>query len=249
MKRPISCLMLLFIAGNTLAQPRENAGPNIHLLRQIEGEYAYRTLSDDRLRGREHFQLLVHDDGSRTMMIWHDLWARNAQFTVVLRVAGNFRPLSAFASYWVENGYKGNVTFQVRGGRLLASGVGRDGPFSQDLPVPDQFSIGTHPVSGDGWHLWYLPDEPGSSGAINLFNVEATADLGKSMKVELNEMPYEVLGVEQVTVPAGTFEARRYRLMGATDVWVSGPDKLMIRMLMERFDREYVLTRLETTGQ
>jgi len=240
---------LLILAGlvpvGLPAQSVDQPGPNDNLVRSVSGHYSYRTLSDGRQRGTEDFQLLVHPDGSRTLMVWHDLWARNAQFTVVIRAASDFRPLSVFASYWVANGYKGNVTFQVNGSRLQAAGVGSDGPIAQELEVPREFSIGTHPVAADGWHMWYTPDNSGSAGSLNLFSVEASADLDKPMLGQLVSMPYEVLGVETVTVPAGRFEAQHYRLMGATDVWVAGEDRLLLRMVMERRDREYLLTRLE----
>ena len=253
----VNCMRLIRVCGwlctvgllcpgpLVLAQAVDQPGPNINLVRQASGHYSYRTLSDGRERGTEDFQLLVHPDGSRTLMIWHDLWARNAQFSVVLRVAENFRPLSAFASYWVANGYKGNITFQVDGRSLTASGMGPDGPLVQSLEIPEQFSIGTHPVAGDGWHLWYSPDEPGSKGSINLFSIEASADLSKPMLGQLVEMPYEVLGEEVVTTPAGSFKTSHYRMMGATDVWVTGEDRLMVRMVMARFDREYLLMRLQ----
>lgn len=227
------------------AQPAANPGANANVVRTMSGQYTYLTLSDGRERGAEEFQLMVHPDGSRTLMIWHNIWAMNSQFTVVLRVAENFRPLSAFASYWVASGYKGNVTFQVDGSRLTASGIGRDGAIGQEVEVPQEFSIGTHPVAGDGWHTWYLPADAGSSGSLNLFSVEASADLGKPMLGQLVPMRYEVLGNETITVPAGTFEAQHYRLMGETDIWVTGDDRLMLRMVMERFDREYLLTELE----
>jgi hypothetical protein len=241
-----ACLLVVALLSGTAARAvqQDSAGPNINLLRQASGHYVYRALSDGRERGTEDFQMLVHRDGSRTLMMWHDLWARDAQFTVVLRVAENFRPLTAFASYWVANGYKGNTTFRVDGNTLTATGVSNDGPIAQTMEVPDRFSIGTHPVAGDGWHLWYAAGK----GAINLYSLEATADLAKPILGQLVEMPYEVLGEEVIETPAGKFDTTRYRLMGATDVWVTGPDRLLVRMVMERFDREYLLTRFQQSA-
>ena len=84
-------LAVLVPPNAAAAAAQENTGPNANLLRQASGRYTYRTLTDGRERGVEAFDMFVHRDGSRTLMIWHDLWARNAQFTVVLRVAENFR--------------------------------------------------------------------------------------------------------------------------------------------------------------
>jgi len=238
-------LSLSLFAVLSTAAAEENPGPNVNLLRQASGRYEYRTLTDGRARGVEEFEMLVHRDGSRTLMMWHDLWAKNAQFSVVLRVAENFRPLTAFLSYWVADGYKGNATIRVDGDRLRATADGQSGVVEQSLDVPQNFSIGTHPVAGDGWHLWYVPtDEPGRTGAISLYSLEATTDLAKPPLGAMVEMPYEYVGEEIVTTPAGRFETKHYRLLGATDIWVTGPDRILVRMTMEKFDRDYVLTEV-----
>lgn len=84
----IPLLLLLALPFPATAAPEENSGPNANLQRQANGRYAYRTVRDGRERGVEEFDMFVHRDGSRTLMIWRDLWAKNAQFSVVLRVAG-----------------------------------------------------------------------------------------------------------------------------------------------------------------
>ena len=224
------------------AAAEENVGPNANVLRQAGGRYEYRTLSDGRERGVERFQLFVYRDGSRSMTMWHDLWAKNAQFTSNVRVDAGFRPLGAFASYWVENGYKGTTLFRVDGNRLRATGSGAGGDVGHEIEVPERFSIGTHPVAGDGWHLWYANGDAG--GELAMYSLEATADTGKPVLGRMIKMPYEVVGDEIIETPAGRFATTRYRLAGSTDVWVTGPDRLVARMVMEKFDREYLLTEL-----
>lgn len=92
----LSACVTAFLLAQAPMPPVDNAGSNASIVRRAGGTYAYTTISDGRHRGAEHFQLLVHPDGSRTMMTWHDLSARNAQFSVVLRVASTFRPLEAY---------------------------------------------------------------------------------------------------------------------------------------------------------
>ena len=101
------CLPLIWsIAGAAVGAPDNSDNQSIQ--RALSGEYQYRTIKDRTPRGWERFQLFVHPDGTRTLMMWHNLAARDAQFSVVLRVAEDFRPLEAFLSYWVANGFKGN---------------------------------------------------------------------------------------------------------------------------------------------
>ena len=59
---------------------------------------------------------------------------------------------------------------------------------------------------------------------------------------QLVEMPYEYIGDEVIETPAGRFDTQHFRMMGSTDVWIHGPDRILVRMLMARFDREYLLT-------
>ncbi len=218
---------------------------NASIERKISGRYAYTNLSGDTNRGEEAFQMFVHPDKSRTLMIWHDLAAKDAQFSVVLRAAADFRPLSAYVSYWVEAGYKGHTLFSVDGNTVTASSFGPQGAITASTKVPQQFSIGTHPVAGDGWHLWYAGNDPDASGNINLFSVEASADLEKPILGQLVQMPVEVIGNETVTTSAGEFDTVHYRMMGATDLWVTGEDRILVKMVMQRFDRLYELVELE----
>ena len=165
----------------------------------------------------------------------------------MLRVAESFRPRTAFVSYWVANGYKGSASFQVRENRLSATYSGPAGLLTEDIDVPQQFSIGTHPVSADGWHLWYAEksDPAQTCGAINLYSLEASADIAKPIMGALVAMPCEIVGPENIETPAGSFDTMHYRLAGSSDLWVTGEDRILVRMIQERFDREYLLVELD----
>ena len=128
------------------AQTGDTDGPNSNILRWASGTYAYTTLSEPRDRGWERFHMNVYADGSRTMNMWHDLSARSAQFTVIHRVAANFRPLETFLSYWVADGFKGSTLIRIDQDRLTANAHGPAGSYEQNIDVPDVFSVGTHPV-------------------------------------------------------------------------------------------------------
>ncbi|NIL98040.1 MAG: hypothetical protein GTO62_13170, partial [Planctomycetales bacterium] len=101
-----------------------------------EGTYRYLADGGKRLRGFEKFRLNVHPDGTRTLMMWHDLFARDLQYSVMLRVAADFRPLQAFANYWTDTGYKGSVFITVTGNELQAIANGPVGAVTQRLAVP-----------------------------------------------------------------------------------------------------------------
>lgn len=235
----------LFWSALSVAQTGDTDGPNANILRWAAGTYAYTTLSAPRDRGWERFHMNVYADGSRTMNMWHDLKARSAQFTVIHRVEANFRPIETFVSYWVANGFKGSTIIRVDGDTLTASASGPAGHHDQTVAVPDTFSVGTHPVSADGWHLWSDNGETGVDQSSKIYSMEASADVTKPPLGTLRDLAFKRIGEETITVPAGTFETIHYDLSGS-QVWITKKDRLMVRMVNERFDRDYVLTDFAT---
>lgn len=220
----------------------ENTGPNAAILRRASGTYRYETIDDRRPRGEERWQLLVHPDGSRTLIAWHDLFARNAQFTVVLRNAADFRPLEAFVSYWNAGKFKGSAHFRVDGARLAASSAGPAGAVDRDTDVPPVFSIGTHPVGGDGWHTAAYDEKRGGEQQLTMYSLEASTDISKPVLGTLVPLKVERIGAETVEVPAGRFEAMRWRVQGVNDLWVVGPDRLVVKSVIAARNLQYVLT-------
>lgn len=236
---------VLLWSGLTVAQTGDAEGPNSNIVRWASGTYAYTTMSEPRDRGWERFHMNVYADGSRTMNMWHDLRARSAQFTVILRVAGDFRPLEAFVSYWVANGFKGSTLIRVDGDALTASASGPAGQHDQDITAPDMFSIGTHPVSADGWHLSTDSGKDGVDQTSKIYSMEASADVTKPALGTIRDLAFKRIGEETITVPAGTFDTLHYDLSGS-QVWITKEDRLMVRMINERFDRDYVLTEFDS---
>lgn len=234
------------IAPTARPAAAENRGPNAAIVRRASGIYRYETISDGRVRGEERFQLFVHPDGSRTMSVWHDLAARNAQFTVVLRNGADFRPLEAFVSYWNAAQFKGSAHFLVDGDRVTTTSRGPYGLVPQRLEVPAVFSIGTHPVAGDGWHTAGYDLTRGGVQSLNLLSVEAGTDLTRPVHGTLVPLAVERLGEETVEVPAGRFTAVRWRLAGVNDLWLVGEDRLVVKSVIGARDLQYVLTQWES---
>lgn len=225
----------------------ENTGPNANITRWASGTYDYLTIKDKRARGTERFYMNAYPDGSRSMIMWHDLAARNAQFSVMLRVAANFRPLEAYVTYWTANGYKGSALMTVAGDKLTAISNGPQGSSTQSITVPERFSIGSHPLSGDGWHMWY--EDPAAKGPQTqgqIYSMEATPDNTKPVSGTLLPLQFERIGPEKITVPAGTFDTVKYKLSGVSDVWILPQDRLVVRMTNSLRDLDYVLREFAT---
>ena len=254
---PAMVLAMSLVACTTTAQapapePARGALPtptNTAIARRASGTYRYESIKDGSIRGEERWQFFAHPDGSRTMIMWHDLAARNAQFSVVLRVAETFRPLEAYVSYWNGGAFKGSALMRVEGSRLSAQSSGPSGARNEAIDVPDAFSIGTHPVAGDGWHTWTTRSDTRGVQSSTLYGMEASADLTKPVLGKLTSLSIEYLGAETVVVPAGQFETLHVRIAGVNDLWITPRDRLVVKSVIGARDLQYVLVQVEGTLQ
>jgi hypothetical protein len=228
--------------------PAENTGPNNNIVRRANGSYVYlSTQEPGRERGREDFQLLVHPDGSRTLIMWNETRARHSQIHAVLRVEANFRPLEAYVSYWSYGVFRGSGLVRVDGDEIRTQISGPTGTSQQILPVPAWFSIATHPLAADGWHQLPVRKKRGQQQSTTLINLDTAKELNVPILARVQQQPWQWLGEEKVTVPAGTFTTQRYR-SGESDVWVMGEDRILVRFLWPSLGSDYVLTKYSTSA-
>jgi hypothetical protein len=221
--------------------PVENTGPNANITRWARGTYEYRTISDKRLRGTENWQLFVYKDGSRSVIMWHDLFATNTQFTGFARVDKDMRPLDAFAQFFTQGKFKGAVQIVFGDGQMDLTSTGPEGVVRQQRATPKEFSISLHPLASDWWHYWYYDRTTKGSQISRYYSLEATRDLGLPVTARLIETTQEEAGEEDVSVPAGTYRAIKYT-SGSSAAWLTGPDMILVKSSSPRSDREYVLT-------
>ncbi len=222
----------------------ENTGPNSNIVRWARGTYEYRTISDRRVRGVENWQLFAYGDGSRTMIMWHDLFATNTQFTGVARVDRDLRPLDAFAQFFTQGKFKGSAQIVFNNDTMDLTSTGPEGQVHQLRSTPKEFSISLHPLASDWWHYWYYDRKAKGSQISRYYSLEAGRDLGLPVTARLIETEQAEAGEEDVNVPAGTFKAIKFT-SGSSAAWVSGPDSMLVKSLNPKSDREYLLIKYE----
>ena len=223
----------------------ENAGPNTNIVRWARGTYDYRTISDQRLRGTENWPLFVYRAGSRQMIMWHDVFATNTQFTGFMRVDDKLRPVEAFVEFWTQGKFKGSGSVVFAKGRMILNSMGSQGSITQEVATPAEYSISLHPIASDWWHYWYYDHTKGGSQISRYYSLEAGRDLGQPLTARQIETEQAAAGEEQISVPAGTFKAIKY-ISGTSAAWISGPDAMLVKSSSPKSDREYVLMHLET---
>ena len=244
--RLLILLLGMAVHGAASAQdrPPENPGPNANITRWAAGKYVFRTIKDHRVRGEEHFRLSVHPDGTRTMMVWKDLFAGNSHLHIVMRVAPSFRPLEAYGNYWQRDGYKGSIRVIVDGDRLHAVGWGPDGIGEHTLSVPHNLVLVTHGEGLNAWGMWG-DFKPGEQKPVVAYNISPVRNAAAPVLGSLVEGEIKFVGEETITTPAGTFETV-HMASSFMDTWATKDDRIQVLQQIKSRGLEYVLVELET---
>ena len=245
--RAVSFVVLTFMLAWPASAQQENTGPNVNVVREWAGTLLMQTKTDQRYRGVEQWRIFVHPDGSRTMMLSKDFVAFNALQIMTKRVAADFRPIDVYAAYWVQDGYRGSIRVTLDGDELRATSEGPGAPNTVIRTVPHEIAVITHGESMNGWYLWQGEPKSAEPQDLDEFNLTPRAAEGQNVQGVIRTGSYRYLGTETVTVPAGTFETERYRIMNI-EMWITGEDRILVKQIITDEDKEYVLTKLEAVA-
>jgi hypothetical protein len=213
-----------------------------NVVRTIRGTYLYRTIKDQRERGTEEWILTHHVDGSRTLRTMVKIADTGVLRDMIITVDENFRPKEAYMRLWVKGTFVGSALYVITGEQLEATVLTpHNGRLRQQLRVPQHFSFVGHPVAGDGWHFWYYDLARGGEQEVTVYNPETLGGGSGSILGVLQQLKAKFVGEQEVSVPAGKFTCHHYELGGAFHIWVTGEDRLLVRMTLPRADVEYLL--------
>ena len=223
--------------------PTPEPGVNSSIVREASGRFLYRKMSTGAVTGDESFTLTVHPDGTRTLMARNQSTTFDMQRHVIHRVAADFRPLETTAVYYLLGEWRGTGWFSVIGNKLHAVVRSPDGIITQERHVPDYFSFVPHPLATNAWHGWYYDKAKGGKQTTLFYDMDAAAQSVGSMLGKMTNQELEFIGVEQITVPAGTFTVDHFKVQ-SVDYYVTGPDAIMVKFAWQEADVEYLLTEL-----
>ncbi len=204
-------------------------------------------------RGREWFTITRHPNGDRTMRSMCEIDDSQVLRDVVYTVNKEFQPLDAFIRLTVKERFMGSGWFHFSEDlaeceTLMTEG----GRVSQKIKLngrPPFF--GAHPVAGDCW----------CAGGFDRSQAEPVQLLGGGMMSSLlpngasgpmlspMDMQVEYVGLEEVSVPAGTFEAHHFRFLvdglGPEELWCFGDDLIFVKIRWDHLATTYELVELE----
>lgn len=242
----VSALLLSLSVADPLV-----AAENASITRWAKGTMEYRMLDTREVWGTEQWHLTVHPDGSRTMQSINRMdrseTRPGTQRHVNLRVAGDFRPLEVTAVYYTGGEWRGTGLFAVDGNALTALIKTPNGMIQQSRDVPDHFSFIPHPLATNAWGTWYYDKSRGGTQEQTFYDMDSRARSVGSMLGTMYSQPLEFIGEEEITTPAGTFMTDHFRSSNAVDMYLYGPDAILVRFVWSGTD--FILTSMETGNE
>ncbi len=191
--------------------------------------------------------MLVHPDGSRTVTMTVRLDATKVSRVTTVRVDAQFRPLDAYQMLWTEGEFRGSGYFWVEGQILNAVVTANTGTLQQTVEVPKRFSWVTHPLGADGLHMWYFDEQGPRVQTATVYNTDTLGKSLGSILGRVHDVKLELLGEEEIDVPAGRFLTKKYLMDERLEIWVGVEDPLMVKMRNQSKDRLYELVELSRT--
>jgi len=206
--------------------------------------------------GREYFSVTVQPGGERTLRAQCEMDDYRLLRDVVMTVGADWHPIDAFVRLSVEEQTVGSTWYSFSREYAECEGVTRAaGRISQRAQHPSGIEcFGTHALHGDAWLVGRLRNYRGDMRDFEIASFATSTLANGGSGPDLIPIPpgfstIRDLGLEQVTVPAGTFEARRVviEVPGVDDfeVWAYGDDCVPVKVVSHGLDQYYHLAELE----
>ncbi len=236
-------------AESTVA--RVDFRPNPNMSGWLRGRYVYVETKTGNWRGEEEWTLTRNVDGSRTMRIFTLISATGVMRDFIHHVDANFRPVESYQSTW-HNGVKTGSGYYLFGKNYVEAKVSSpNGTFTQRAEIDGPVTMVPHSMAGDGWHFSSYDRAKGGVQTVITFNPSAWGDGIQSVMAKVQRIAIALKGSEQVQVPAGKFEAEVWLIDQKKDgswvneIWVYGPDRIMVKFVDHPNGLTYLLDRLE----
>jgi len=216
-------------------------------------------------RGREEFTITVHADGRRTIRAYTEIDdAPNVMRDVTLSLDADWRPEDCFVRLSVGDRFVGSSWFRFTDDGAECEGYTvAEGRISQRYPLQQRLdAFGTHPIQADAWLMGIY--DPAKGPGIGLFtnlllcSLDHRGATGPMIVRHPLGVRMQYVGLERITVKAGTFDALHYRIIETEegdvtnnepgkhppyDLWCT-PDE---RICLLAYVTGYMQTRYELT--
>lgn len=221
--------------------------------RHIRGELAY--LHDHQGHtGHEWFSVTVEPNGERVVRARCEMEADQVLRDVVWSMDAAWRPRDAYVHLSVGGAFKGVAWCRFDGNVAECEGFNAAaGRIRQRLVTDDPIAIfGAHPVAGDA--MKPAPFDRGKADRTQSFQSISTSPLPNGASgpiLAARRNVFELIGEEQVTVPAGVFACTHFRWhfteFPPIEIWHHGPDLIPVRVRWDLLQSNYDLVALDVS--
>ncbi|MSO64745.1 MAG: hypothetical protein EXQ85_02895 [Alphaproteobacteria bacterium] len=203
--------------------------------------------------GRETFTITVHTD-QRTVRAVCELEGEEVLRDVTYTVDGDWSPVDAFVRLTIKDRFQGSGWFRFDDeGAACETFTADAGRLSQRVTLGHRPTVFVpHPLVTDGWQTGTFDH----AKADRVQRIDGGAHSsphahgGSGPMIGVSSKRFEYVGEERLTVPAGTFDTRHYRLLSnrpdwsPLELWVFGPDRQLAKAHWDLRERDYILTDL-----
>lgn len=205
-------------------------------------------------RGREWFTVTVQPDGMRTLRSHCEMDDSRILRDVVYTCDERWLPIDSYVRLTVKEKFMGAAWFRFGAEVVECEGyTDNEGRFSQRVPVTEwPRSFGPHPVVCDIWHLGAWDWSSGETEQAWRSIMSSPLSNGASgPMIGRGNFRAQYLGEEEVTVPAGTFQAKHFVFplreskRPPEHVWYHGDDLLFVQIRWDLLKTTYVLAEYQ----
>lgn len=221
--------------------------------RSYQGKVVYLTDGKGEM-GREMFYVTIQPDGTRTMRATCEMDDDHLLRDCVLSVDKQWHPLDAFVRLTINETLVGSTWYHFTDHTAECEGfTAEDGRFQQRFESEHRIrTFGAHPVHGDAWGLarWKRDKDKDPSTLGMAFSSSHMPNGGTGPKLEVSDKVtrHEYVGIEEITVPAGTFQTEHFQFLVADyppiDIWAIGNDCVPARLRWDLLEQTYDLVEL-----
>ncbi|TXS92026.1 hypothetical protein FV139_14975 [Parahaliea maris] len=240
------------MTANVTPLPPEQCGMR-H--RSYRGKFLYVTEGVGEM-GREYFDVTVQPGGSRTLRARCEMDDYRLLRDVVMSVGQDWRPVDAFVRLTAEEQFVGSSWYRFDGCDAECEGLTAEGGrISRRASHHSEIEcFGTHSLHGDAWLVGRLRNFTGEMKDFEIatFATSTLANGGSGpdlIHLEAGFSTSHDLGLDEVTVPAGTFNAQRVliEVPGVDDfeIWAYGQDCVPVQVISHGLNQYYHLVELE----
>jgi hypothetical protein len=222
--------------------------PMLH--RRISGKIIYTSSKPEfagQQRGAEWFSFIHHEDGCTTMSAQCEIWHPEPKVLrhIIYSLDKNGRPADCHVRLTVDDAFMGSGWFRIGDSFIECESYGPTiGRLSQRVDINGNLDgFGTHPIVGDAYLTKCMDIARGPHKRRIVCFLPSPDHRGATPpQIARVEIDLEYIGVETITIAAGTFAARHFRFvddhgtgMGgnqhpAYDMWVTADtDSLFLK--------------------